>query len=221
MKKIIEEITKRNFMNQGGIYEKERGDVFRQIIGVGKKVMDIGARHGSLTKHFIEGNDLTGVDIDEENLQILKDKFHCSTIALDLNEDLDVLGVGLWDAIVMSEVIEHIFYPEKKVEQISRLLKSDGVFVGSVPNGFSLMNRIRLFLGKAEGTTMADPTHVFHFSYRRLKTMLEKHFTDVEILPMQKSRYMFLARISPNLFGFLLVFICKKPIIKKEPAVIV
>lgn len=163
MKKIVEEYIKRNNKNQSGIYEKERGELFSQVIGRGKKVMDFGARHGSLTKYYVEGNDVTGVDLDEENLKVLKEKFHCQTIAYDLNEDLDQLGAGLWDAIVMSEVLEHLYYPQKKVEQISRLIKDDGVFVGSVPNNFTLINRFRMFFGYPEYTAMAEPTHIDQF----------------------------------------------------------
>jgi len=212
MKKILEEYEKRNDKNQGGIYEAERGMLIKNTIGGGKKVLDLGARHGSLTKYYVEGNEVTGVDFDEKNLEVLKEKFGCQTILHDLNEDLDVLGLGQWDAVVMSEVLEHLYYPEKKVEQISRLIKPDGVFVGTVPNIFSLKNRFRLFFGRPELTAMVEPTHLNHFSARLLKKMLEKYFGEVEIMPIQQKKYMPLAALSPNLFAFMLGFVCRKPI---------
>jgi len=44
MNKIIEDYTKRNDKNAGGLslYGRERGGLFRSIIGRGKKVIDLG-----------------------------------------------------------------------------------------------------------------------------------------------------------------------------------
>lgn len=213
MKKIIEEYTKRNTKSEGvdNLYESDRGVLFKSIIGSGKNVLDLGCRHGSLTKYYIQGNKITGVDFDTENLKKLADTYGADTKFFDLNEDLTALGVGKWDAVVASEVLEHLYYPEHKTRQISQLLNKNGVFVGSVPNGFSLKNRIRYMLGKSEGTTMSEPTHITHFSYRTLKAMLGKHFEEVTIYPIQRKQYSFLTKLSPNLFGFMLAFSCKKP----------
>ena len=133
------------------------------------------------------------------------------TIVYDLNEDISLLGRGKWDAVIMSEVLEHLFFPEKKVSEIATLLKKDGVFAGTVPNGFSLKNRIRLFLNKPEGTTMSEPTHVTHFSYKKIKKILEQNFDFVKITPIGKKQYAHLANFSPNLFAFDLAFECRNP----------
>jgi 2-polyprenyl-3-methyl-5-hydroxy-6-metoxy-1,4-benzoquinol methylase len=213
MNKIIEDYTKRNDKNAGGLslYGRERGGLFRSIIGRGKKVIDLGANHGALTQFYADGNDLTAVDFDKKNLEILAKRFGASVIIFDLNEDVSALGNGKWDAVVMSEVLEHLYFPDRKMIEIRKLVKPGGVFLGSVPNGFSLKNRIRYLFNKPEGTTMKEPTHITHFSYKRIKGLLQDNFECVRIIPIQQRRYSWLAKLSPNFFAFLLAFECRRP----------
>lgn len=213
MSEIIDEYSKRNSKIGGGtgLYGKERGDLFRSIIGSGKKVLDLGANHGALTQFYAEGNDLTAVDFDKNNLEILAKKFGSNVVAFDLNENISALGDRKWDAVVMSEVLEHLYYPDKKMAEVAKLIKPGGVFVGSVPNGFSLKNRLRYLFNKPEGTTMVEPTHITHFSYKRIKKLLEKNFEEVRIIPIQSKRNLAMARLSPNLFAFLIAFECHRP----------
>ena len=213
MSKVVEEYSKRNDKTEGAVgqYGRERGELFKSLIGSGKKVIDLGANHGALTQFYAMGNNLTAVDFDKKNLDILSKKFGSNVKIFDLNEDVAPLGNGQWDVVVMSEVLEHLYFPDKKVPQIAKLLKPDGVFMGSVPNGFSLKNRIRYLFNRPEGTTMKEPTHITHFSYKRIKKLLENNFEYVRIHPIQKKRDMFLAKLSPNFFAFLLAFECRKP----------
>ena len=44
--------------------ENRRGLLFAAWIGINKKVLDLGGRDGTLTKHFIEKNNVTLADID-------------------------------------------------------------------------------------------------------------------------------------------------------------
>lgn len=212
MSTVIDEYSKRNSKAGAvGLYGRERGELFRSLIGTGKKVLDLGANWGILTQFYAEGNELTAVDFDKKNLELLKQRFGSNVIGFDLNEDVSALGNGKWDAVVMSEVLEHLYFPDKKMTELAKLIKPEGVFVGSVPNGFSLKNRIRYLFNKPEGTTMKEPTHITHFSYRRIKRILDNNFEYVRIYPIQNRRNMPLAKLSPNFFAFLLAFECRKP----------
>ena len=44
--------------------DDERRDTLIHFVGRGGRVLDIGCRSGSLTKYYIEGNDVVGVDVD-------------------------------------------------------------------------------------------------------------------------------------------------------------
>ncbi len=214
MGKVIDEYSKRNDKIVGGIglYGRERGELFRSLIGRGKKILDLGANHGALTQFYAEGNDLTAVDFDKKNLEILSRRFGAKVIPFDLNEDVAALGNGQWDAVVMSEVLEHLYFPDRKMTELAKLLAPGGAFIGSVPNGFSLKNRLRYLFNRPEGTTMAEPTHITHFSYKRIKNLLKRNFRRVNIFPIQQKRFLPLAQLSPNFFAFILAFECREPI---------
>ncbi len=213
---VINEYSERNAkLVKGGVglYAQERSDLFHQCIGSGKhkQVLDLGSNHGAFTNFFVQDYEVTAVDFDQKNLDVLTQKMDAKTIVFDLNEDISTLGKGKWDAIIMSEVLEHLFFPEKKVAQIATLLKPDGVFVGTVPNGFSLLNRVRYLCNQPEKTSMAEPTHITHFSVKRLRKALEAQFGYVRMYPIGSKKHAMLANLSPNLFAFCLAFECRNP----------
>jgi SAM-dependent methyltransferase len=122
---------------------------------------------------------------------------------LDINRELP-LEPSSFDVVVAGELLEHLFYPELVLAGIHRILRSDGLFVGSVPNAFRLKNRLLFLLGR---DFEADPTHLHHFSIGGLRTLLERHFVEIEIVPIA-SRFLWL---SPRFFGNDLLWRCRKP----------
>jgi SAM-dependent methyltransferase len=51
------------------VYVPERVPLFVQAIGgPGLAVLDLGCRAGALSQHFLAGNEVTGVDVDESAL---------------------------------------------------------------------------------------------------------------------------------------------------------
>src|SRR3989344_3980368 len=67
--------------------EKERGALFKKLIGTGKKVLDLGCRDGVITKYFVEGNDVTGADIDSEALKNVQKNFGIEILHFDVQSD--------------------------------------------------------------------------------------------------------------------------------------
>ena len=90
------------------------------------------------------------------------------------------------------------------MQKVRDHLNPGGLFIGSVPNAFSLKNRMRFLRGTRVGTPLADPTHITQFSAYELKHMLGQVFDVVEIGGL--GRYKNLAAYSPNWFAFDLVF---------------
>lgn len=153
----------------------------KKWIGTGKKVLDLGCRDGMLTSGFALGNEVIGADIDADALKLAHERLGIETLWLDLNEEWP-FKKGEFDVIVACEVMEHLFFPERILEQIGDALKPGGIFIGSVPNAFRIRNRWHFLWGKEFDS---DPTHVRWFSYLKLKKMLQKHFASVEIVPIQ------------------------------------
>jgi len=190
------------------IIEEFRGRLFSGWIGTGKKVLDLGCRDGTLTRYFSKGNDVLGVDVDEKALSIAKKQLEIRTMAIDLNGDWRM--EEKFDVIVMGEVLEHLFFPNKVLDKVVERLEDGGYFIGSVPNAFSLKNRLRYLLGRKKNTPLEDPTHINQFSYEELRELFEKRFSSVEIVPYVRKPFDLLSRVSPSLIAFLFIWKCKK-----------
>jgi 2-polyprenyl-3-methyl-5-hydroxy-6-metoxy-1,4-benzoquinol methylase len=187
------------------LLKEERGSVLQQHIGTGKTVLDLGCRDGTLTSTFIEGNTVTGCDIDTKALEAVS-KLGVTTVHMDLNGSWEELSGNLYDRVVLAETLEHLYYPEVVLEKVKKVLKKDGVFIGSVPNAFNLKNRFRLLLGRKDLTPLQDPTHINHFSHTELKRLLEKHFSTVHMIPL--GSHAKLDKMWPGMFSFILMFVC-------------
>ncbi len=189
------------------IMKEERGALLEKLVGKGKKVLDIGCRDGALTKFFTPGNQVLGVDIDDTALSRARE-LGIETMKMDLHGDWVELGGRKFDVVVAGEVLEHLYHPGKIAQKAREVLTESGVFVGSVPNAFSLKNRLRYLKGSKRYTPLSDPTHINQFSASDLEIILKKVFPEVEILGL--GRYQKLADLSPNLFAFDLFFVCQK-----------
>lgn len=189
------------------IMKAERGALLKELVGEGKSVLDIGCRDGALTQYFAPNNKVLGLDIDDVALAEAG-KLGIEIQKLDLNGDWSELMGRKFDVVVAGEVLEHLYYPEKVVEKIAGLLNAGGRLIGSVPNAFSLKNRLRYLAGSKRHTPLSDPTHITQFSLIELEAMLKKSFKSVEVRGL--GRYQSLAKLSPNLFAFDLFFIAQK-----------
>lgn len=202
--KYHHELTKKS---EFSILEKERGALFSQWIGKGKRVLDIGCRDGTLTKYFSRGNDVLGVDIDPKMLEKCK-KLGIRTKLMDLNDDWYIKEK--FDVVVAAEVVEHLYYPDVVFKKIANVLKPGGLFIGSVPNAYNIKNRFRYLFGIQKNTPLEDRTHINHFSYKILGEALQKAFSDAYVTGLASGIFAGVAKAFPNLGSFVLVWRCVK-----------
>lgn len=204
-KKLYEDHHKTSRAPGFSILKEERGKLFSNVIGKHKSVLDLGCRDGSLTKYFAEGNEVLGIDIDDVSLGEARKSLGIETMNIDLNGGWEELGDRKFDVIVAGEVIEHLYHPENIVQKARARLNDEGIFIGSVPNAFSLRNRLRYLLGSKKHTPLDDPTHINQFSVYDIRMILRKHFPIVTIIGL--GRYYRLASLSPSLFAFDIMFV--------------
>jgi SAM-dependent methyltransferase len=175
----------------------ERVELFRRYVGgPGRRVLDLGCRYGALTRTYAAGNEVVGVDVDEEALQEAA-RLGIETVWADVEEPLPFED-GAFDVVIAGELLEHLREPARVVGESRRVLCAGGTFVGSVPNGFRLKNRIRFLVGRHPET---DPTHLHLFAPTDVRRLLAD-FDDVE-LRFIASRFL---RLHPRLFGNDIVF---------------
>ena len=183
----------------GTVRISERLLFIKNEVGQQRRVIELGCRFGSIIELFYENNDVTGVDIDNNALEICRKKFpNISLLNCNLNSGLP-FDDHSFDVVVITEVLEHLPYTDITLSEIQRILKPGGKIVGSVPNATRLRNRLR-FLSK--GIVEKDPTHLIHFSSRSLYKKLSLYFDNVEVHPIA-SRFLFLSK---NMFANYLLF---------------
>lgn len=181
----------------------ERGALIADLVGgPGKRVLDLGCRTGALTQYYAAGNEVVGVDVDADALERARERLGIETTWADA-EDALPFDDESFDIVVMGEVLEHLAEPAAAVANVRRVLRPGGRFVGSVPNGFRLKNRLRFLLGAPPD---ADPTHLQLFSPAKLRTLLSG-FDEVEIR-FEIGRF---TPAQPRLLANVQVFSARKP----------
>jgi methionine biosynthesis protein MetW len=183
------------------VYVPERVPLFVEAIGgPGLAVLDLGCRAGALSQHFLAGNEVTGVDVDENALGHAADR-GLRTVWGDVEEPLPFED-GSFDAVVVGEILEHVRFPDEVISEIARVLKPDGVVVGSVPNAFRLKNRVKFLFGRSPEN---NPMHLRMYSPAAIRQELAP-LGDATVTPVGGR----LARLSPRLFGNALVFVVRR-----------
>lgn len=159
--------------------ERERGPVFASWVGRGGRVLDLGCRDGSLTQCYAAGNEVTGVDIDNQALALARERLGISTVWHDLNGEQLPFGGASFDVVVAGELLEHLVDPAFVVDEAHRVLTSGGMFIGSVPNGFHWRARLAFLRGRS----IEDATHLHVFSLAALRKLLHR-FEETKVLPI-------------------------------------
>jgi SAM-dependent methyltransferase len=183
------------------VFVPERIPLFQEAIGKGRKVLDLGCRSGALTRHFLDGNEVVGVDVDRAALAKAEER-GIAPVEADVEEPLPFPDAS-FDVVVAGELLERLGFPEALVGEVRRVLEPGGSFVGSVPNAFNIQNRLRFLRGKPPEK---DPTHLRMFTGDQLRELL-RDFEDVE-LAYVGGRY---RPLHPRLLAQDLVFTAVRP----------
>jgi len=202
MNKFLQKLYQRHHLEEKrsdfSIYKRERGEYFAKVIGIGKTILDLGCRDGTLTKYYVKGNKIVGLDIDKNLLEKAKKRLNIKTIHMNLYYKWTF--DQKFDVIVAGEILEHLYYPEQIIKKCYRWLEPKGILLVSVPNAYIISARIRFLFGR-EIPAHRDPTHINLFSQKKLKKMLGKYFKKVEISGIAPPIYKPFRLISNSLFA--------------------
>lgn len=146
--------------------DKLRIERFKRIssqIGNAVKVLDFGGGDGDLSVYLSKTCKYSIADLSSEH-EI--DSF--DRIVLRDGSRLDIAD-GIFDVVVMSEVLEHVPNCYDTLSEIGRVLKPKGRLIITVPNPFSLLNIIKAIFG-----FHLDPSkeHLYWFDWSYLSNLL-------------------------------------------------
>lgn len=109
-----------------------------RMVGHNKKVLELGAGPGSITKHLKNTGQcaITAVEYDGSALPWLRP--YCDSVhQLDLNQrnwSTALDDNGPFDVIVAADVLEHLYSPSAVLEQMRLLLAPEGCIIVSLPH---------------------------------------------------------------------------------------
>lgn len=127
------------------------GTMFRLIknhkLDERESIVDIGCGNGKtleLFKNINPNASLSGIDLHESLNVDCKEEidFH----VVDLNFDPLPFGDKTKDLVFALQVIEHLENPFYVMREVHRILKSDGLFIFSVPNPYNFSSKLRFFV---------------------------------------------------------------------------
>ena len=130
-----------------------------------------------------------------------------------------------FDCIICSHVLEHLFQPAEALKRLRRALSPDGTLIVALPNVLYWRQRLEFLRGSFKYTDggLMDRTHYRFFDWSAAQELLtESGYRVVEAVAdggFPLSRLLSRAggasvnraalKISPGLFGFQFVFVCR------------
>ena len=141
----------------------------------GKKVLDVGCGTGYGTSLLAQtAEQVVGIDISKKAIDYAKENYSGKNIRFFIGNavNLNFLKKNSFDIIVSFEVIEHIAEYRRYLEEMSCLLKPEGILIISTPNKrYSSPNS-----EKPE-----NPFHVIEFRLSEFRKLMEEYFSEVKI----------------------------------------
>lgn len=178
------------------------------------KILDVGCAQGYMSLILAEkGYDVIATDLDINFLKYAKLKYEYGKIDFAVSNAEKLPFKAKFDIIILGELLEHVAYPERVLNQCRRLLNDKGILLITTPNGrfifkdfflnennklsykylptFSKIKNRKSLTEKQYGHGVKE--HLFLFTRRELKHILKNY----KILNFDYIQSLF---ISPNPF---------------------
>ncbi len=177
-------------------------DTLAKNVKPGASVLDVGCGNGIISRGVGEkGYNVYGIDISDKAIEKAKSLTKLSNVSFDVISAEDLVAAGKrYDAVICSEVIEHLNHPEKLLSVLYQSVKDDGILIVTVPNGMGprevlvtkpviamqkknnwkwrMLLRVKKGLGY-NGTTVQsdadDLTHVQFFTKKSLEKLADQN----------------------------------------------
>lgn len=107
------------------------------INGSSSSIFDIGAGSGTFlfeASRVLKSNKLGGVEYDPRLVKHANDRFGSTVVDVGNAESFCIDFPEQYDVVTSFHVIEHLYEPNKLVEQAHKLLKPNGIFIIASPN---------------------------------------------------------------------------------------
>lgn len=183
-------------------------NALKRSVGEHGQVLDVGCGNGIITREVgAHGFSVYGIDVSDKAIETARSLNTLPNVKFDVISAEQLVADGnRYDAVICSEVLEHLNEPSKLLATLFQSLKDNGILIVTVPNGkgprevlvtkpvqrmqrrnnwmWKSMQKFKRMLGY-KGTTVQssadDLTHIQFFTRNTLRQLAgNNHFTIVE-----------------------------------------
>jgi len=148
-----------------------------RMAGHGRRILEVGAGPGSITRHLIGTNNCDVVALEIDPSAIAKLKEFCQKIySLDLNDATwpqSLSHEDKFDVVIAADVLEHVYDPLRTLKEMKSLLREGGEIILSLPHvGHCAINACLLdedFTYRDWG--LLDKTHIRFFGIKNINRL--------------------------------------------------
>jgi 2-polyprenyl-6-hydroxyphenyl methylase/3-demethylubiquinone-9 3-methyltransferase len=130
-------------------YDNRRAQTLRlltEVLTPGARILDIAAGQGNFSIALAElGYDVTWNDLREDLAGYVQMKSDRATIHYAPGNAFELTFPSLFDAILITEIIEHVAHPDAFLVKVAKLTKPGGYIVMTTPNGAYIKNKLPKF----------------------------------------------------------------------------
>jgi len=149
----------------------------RKMVGTNQDVLDIGCGEGFFASELAKaGNRVTGIDNLLTPSETSAFEEYCSA-------DLDA-GIApaiqrfkgkRFSRVLLLDVLEHLYHPERVLEQCHSVVSPDGLLIVSLPNVANVAARLMLLFGRFDYSQrgILDRTHLRFFTRNTARRLME------------------------------------------------
>jgi SAM-dependent methyltransferase len=150
----------------------------------GATMLDVGAAYGfAVAEATRQGWRAVGLDVSHAAALEARERTGADMVVADAH--WLPFAADAFDAVTLWDVVEHLPDPHQAVAEVCRVLRPGGRLVLSTGDVGSLVAR----LSGARWHLYTIPEHLFFFSRRSLRILLERHGLRVESIRARAGRY--------------------------------
>jgi len=157
------------------IYEGVNGTVLSFVPRSASRILDVGCGSGTLGECLRKEREryVVGITYSEREAELASRRLsevHCA----DLNR-FDFSQLGKFDCVVLSHILEHLYFPAEVLQRLKSTLAPEAVVVIALPNVLWWKQRLQFLMGNwsYQDWGILDRTHFRFFDRRSAIELLE------------------------------------------------
>jgi SAM-dependent methyltransferase len=158
------------------IYEGVNECVASFVPSSSARILDVGCGTGTLGERLRREQErfVVGITYSAEEARLAGTRLS-QVICAELNE-FDFSGLGTFDCVVLSHILEHLYHPEDFLQRLKSVLSPESVVVVALPNVLWWRQRIQFMIGRwrYHDWGILDRTHYRFFDSQSSRELLEQ-----------------------------------------------